>query len=197
VRVSTQDAGFSLVELVIAIAILAVLVSLGVPSYQNIIRENRLATQTNSLVGTLSLARSESIKRRSPVVVCRTDDGSSCSNNGAGTWETGWIVFVDDNADTNTDATDGNNQFDAAQNEILLSYKESIASSSTLRPIATNVDDFVRYAANGLFDNALNAAGGFYLCDARTSNVNEARNININITGQIQTSKNVGAGNCP
>ncbi len=196
-RVLTPEAGFSLVELIVAITILALLISVGVPSYQNIIRDNRLVAQTNSLVGTLNLARSESIKRRSPVIVCRTDNGNSCSNNGAGTWETGWIAFVDDNADGNPDVTDGNDQYDAAQNEVLLFNKESIASSITLRSDAANTADFVRYAANGLFDNALNAAGGFYLCDATNPDVNEARNINLNITGQIQTSKNVGAGNCP
>lgn len=189
VHASTRDAGFSLVELMIAIVILATLVSIGVPSFQNTIRDNRLATQTNSLVGTLNFARSESIKRRLPVVVCRTDSGTNCSNNGNGTWESGWIVFVDTNA---------NNQIEAANPaEVFLLHKESIATNSTLRPAAVNVADFVRYGANGLFANAVNAAGGFFLCDGNNPDVNEARNINLNITGQVQTSKNVGVGNCP
>lgn len=87
--------GFTLLELMTAIAVMAVLLSVGVPSFVQIIRNNRITAQTNELVSALNIARSESVKRGLAVSVCSSTNGTSCA--GSATWGTGWIVFTDGN----------------------------------------------------------------------------------------------------
>jgi type IV fimbrial biogenesis protein FimT len=79
VIVSAQQAGFTLIELMIVIVLVAIFVTVGVPSFQNLVSDNRLSTQANRLVSSLQLARSEAIKLRTPVSVCRSNDGSTCA----------------------------------------------------------------------------------------------------------------------
>lgn len=88
-----QQAGFTLIELVMVIVIAAILMAVGVPSFQTITTNNRIATDTNQLVSSLTLARSEAIKRGTPVSVCKTADGQACVTTGD--WDQGWLVRVD------------------------------------------------------------------------------------------------------
>ncbi len=74
--------GFTLVELVVAISVLAVLVSLAAPMYQSFVTNNRTRSAAYSLVSALAFARSEAVKRNTAVSVAPL---------GAG-WETGWEV---------------------------------------------------------------------------------------------------------
>lgn len=83
--------GFTLVELVVTIAVGGILVALAVPSFRTFIQNSRLTAQTNSLVTSLDYARSEAIKRDAAVSVCAADaNATTC--NGSATWSTGWIV---------------------------------------------------------------------------------------------------------
>lgn len=88
--------GFTLIELMIGITILAVVLAIGVPSFGSVIRKNRLATQVNELSGSLNLARSEAYKRGLPVIVCPAN--AALTNCSGTNWGTGWIVFVDENS---------------------------------------------------------------------------------------------------
>jgi type IV fimbrial biogenesis protein FimT len=97
--------GFTLIELMITIAVAAILLSIGVPSFQNIIRENRLATQANELITALNLARSEAIRRGQNVTV--TPNG--------GDWNSGWVVAA---IDPNTGAATTLRTFDAVQTNL-------------------------------------------------------------------------------
>ena len=78
--------GFTLVEMMVTILVLAVLLGIGVPSFQTMIQRNRLTTVTNDLVGALQFARSEAVRRGIEVTLCSGQGGCS------GTWVDGWVV---------------------------------------------------------------------------------------------------------
>lgn len=90
----TRVGGFTLFELMLTVAVAAVLLTLGVPSFVDLVRNNRAATNVNELLTAFAIARSESIKRGWAISVCRSSDGATCS----GGWSGGWIVFRDDAA---------------------------------------------------------------------------------------------------
>lgn len=89
--------GFTLMELMFAVTILAILLGFGVPTFRQIIENNRLVTQNNEIVTALNLARSEALRRAGDVTMCASTDGATCSEDTD--WSSGWIVFVDSNAD--------------------------------------------------------------------------------------------------
>jgi type IV fimbrial biogenesis protein FimT len=95
------DGGFTIVELLIALAIAALLLALGVPAFQDRIAAERHVGHAQHLVWTLNRARSEAIKRGFRVNVCKSADRSSCATNGA--WDAGFVMFVDYNGDGRVD----------------------------------------------------------------------------------------------
>lgn len=85
--------GVTLLELMVAITVLAILAGIGVPAFSNIMRNNAIAAQASNLVSALSLARSEAMKRGIRVSVCPSNDsGNACTED----WNNGWLVFADD-----------------------------------------------------------------------------------------------------
>src|ERR1700746_2558911 len=84
-----RQRGFTLVELMVAIAVLAVLLVLAAPSFTNASLPSKLRSLANSLRGASQLARSEAIKRDAVVTLCVSANGATC---GAGNWSQGWIV---------------------------------------------------------------------------------------------------------
>ncbi len=90
-----RQPGFTLVEMLVTVTIVAILLVVGLPSYRYINNSNRLAAEMNSLVGDLMYAREEAIKEGQPVAVCVSSNGLTCS--GATAWQNGWIVFPDPN----------------------------------------------------------------------------------------------------
>lgn len=87
---SKGTAGFTLYELLIAIAIAAIIASFGVPGFQSLMQNSRSVTYTNDLVAALNLGRSEATRRGRPIDVCSSSDGATCS--GSTDWSGGWIV---------------------------------------------------------------------------------------------------------
>ena len=91
----TRQHGFSLTELVMTMAIVAILLSIGVPSYRYITNSYRMSSEVNGLLGDLMLARAEAIKEGQPVTVCASTNGTTCS--GSTSWQRGWIVWSNPN----------------------------------------------------------------------------------------------------
>lgn len=99
-----HHAGFTLPELLVTLAVAAILFGMAAPSFADFIRQHRMSTTTSRLVGDLGLARSEAIKRNAGMLVCpRNASGTACAT---GTnWSGGWLVCIDVDADGSCDTS--------------------------------------------------------------------------------------------
>ena len=127
--------GFTLIDLLIVLAIMGVLLSIGVPSFNSFIVNTRLINYSNEMVRALNLARSEAAKQNYRVTVCKssTTTASTPACNNSRAWEDGLIVFVDKN----------NNQVLNAGEKVILGlhalksgffYQSSYANYISYRP---------------------------------------------------------------
>jgi type IV fimbrial biogenesis protein FimT len=89
---SREARGFTLVELMVTLLVLAVLLGLAVPSFRDAALSSRLTGYANDLVASVQVARSEAIKRNASVTLCASTDGSTCAEDVG--WEVGWIILV-------------------------------------------------------------------------------------------------------
>lgn len=84
--------GFTLIEAMIAIAVMTVLVTIAVPSFRDASLGSQLRASANDLVASAHFARSEAIKRNDVVTMCMSSDGENCATSGG--WEQGWVVLL-------------------------------------------------------------------------------------------------------
>ncbi|WP_157511094.1 GspH/FimT family pseudopilin [Frateuria sp. Soil773] len=91
-RSSQRARGFTMIELMVTIAVLAILMTIAVPSFNNSIRRNDVSTASNALLADLSYARTEAVTRHSTVSMCPSTDGTSCASSTA--YDTGWIIYT-------------------------------------------------------------------------------------------------------
>jgi type IV fimbrial biogenesis protein FimT len=89
--------GFTVLELMITISIAGILLVAGIPSFMSFSQQQQMKAAVASLQNDLMMARSEAVRLNVRVVTCPGDPAQGCT--GSNEWHTGWIVFVDDNAD--------------------------------------------------------------------------------------------------
>lgn len=84
--------GFTLLELMVTLAVAIILITIAIPSYHNVVARNALAAGVNDLVGDLNYARSEAVTRGYKVYVCASSDQKACRDDNI--WTGGWIVYT-------------------------------------------------------------------------------------------------------
>jgi type IV fimbrial biogenesis protein FimT len=166
-----KNSGFTILELLVTLVVIAIVTAIGVPSMTEFIKNDRLTTQINTLVGHLAYARSEAITRRLPVVVCASDNQTSCSS---ANWADGWIVF-----------TDADNSGDVSAGEEVLRAQQKLSGDNTLN---SSTGSSVVYDNRGF---APNSPGSFSLCDDRGAVHIKA--ITISNTGRVRKG---GSSSC-
>jgi type IV fimbrial biogenesis protein FimT len=177
-----KSKGLTLLELMITLAIAAILIASAAPSFRESIQNTRMVTQVNELQAALSLARSEAIKRNENVTVCRSNDGASCTGN----WQDGWIVFVDLNFNGSVNG-DGDETDCEANEDCVLRVHGGLSNGNTLTFSQTNII----YATNGIASTGVN--GVFTLCDSRGAD--KAKGLVIGVSGRPRlaiSSDNLG-----
>jgi len=93
--------GFTLTEMIVVTAIVAILFGIAIPSYKYLTTSYRMSAEINNLVGDLQFARGEALKEGNGVTACISSDGATCT--GGGNWGVGWIVFSDVNSNAAVD----------------------------------------------------------------------------------------------
>jgi type IV fimbrial biogenesis protein FimT len=101
-RRRTQQ-GFTLMELMVVLAIAGTILAIGAPSFNEFRRNNRLTGTSNEFLSALLSARTEAIKRQQPVSLCASDDSGGAAPSCSGGAYNGWIVFEDRNGNCTRD----------------------------------------------------------------------------------------------
>ena len=161
--------GFTLVELLITLVLAAILTTVAVPSFNTTIKNNRLVTQTNLLIASFNLARSEAVKRAQAVNVCASNAAQTACSGGTD-WSQGWVVWADQDA---SNTLNNNNE--------IIKVSEALPTNTTL----TANNSQVQYTAQG----ALNVGGAnpsFTVCDDRSGET--GRRILVRNTGRANLS---------
>jgi type IV fimbrial biogenesis protein FimT len=175
--------GFTLIELLITVAIVVIGLAIAVPSFRELILNNRQAIQVNELLGSLNLARAEAVKRGLRTTVCKGSAAPGCETTTTGCcdttvptatnrngWEQGWFVFVDTNEDSNLNDDAG---------DFLIQRRDPLPEDTTLRGNALVIN---RVIFNGRGGSG--SAGTLRLCDSRGAT--EARGIVIVGSGRAR-----------
>jgi type IV fimbrial biogenesis protein FimT len=183
---TSRHAGFTVIELMITVALLAILLGIAAPSVRDLTLNARMTSLTNDLMTDLAIARAEAVKRGVRAAVCASSSGADCTNSA---WNQGWIVFVD---------PDGDGAVGAAADIIkaVAALDASSTITSTGHASSGAGGPMVMFRPSGVI-----AAGGagvvrFDLCDTRTTaNVgaaaaqNRGRRITVSGTGRAVANR--------
>lgn len=167
-----RELGFTLGELMVTLALAALVAALAVPAFVDLIRSTRIAVQTNDFLGALAYARSEAVALGVRVTLCKSADGRQCSAQGG--YEQGWVIFVDE---------DDNARI--GENETRLAVRGALGGAFTLegnRPVA----DYLSYLPNGATGQR---GGGFQAGTLTLCDPPRARRIVINRMGRARVEE--------
>ncbi|PCJ21668.1 MAG: hypothetical protein COB04_02885 [Gammaproteobacteria bacterium] len=167
--------GYTLIEMMVTVSIAGVILSLAIPSYNNLVNDEYIAGASNQLLGAMRLARSEAVKRKTQVKVCAGNGGRQCAdvNN---SWVNGWIVYVDTN---NNDAID--------DVDTVIKVMRPAGNSLTITPDANLYNLNVTFFSKG----QVSASGNFAFCDDRGSGF--SRNLRLSLSGRAKVGVEGGA----
>lgn len=171
---------FTLVEMLVALTIAAVLASAAAPSLMYSVSSYRISGQVNGWIGDLQFARAEAIKRGQTVTVCISSNGTSCQT-GTTSWQNGWIVFADANGDGIVNAGET-----VVRSQAPLTGGSVFSADNSVRLITFNRDGF-----------AINLPAGNVTLTLRdaTSDAGLTRCIAVTTVGRTAVQK-AGTGSC-
>lgn len=182
----TYSDGFTLLELMVTLAVSAVLAMIAAPSFDALLSSSARTAALTNINGDLRFARGGAVSKSRDVVICASADGSTCS--ASTTWDTGWIVFTDLNGNGAPDY--GTGTCDTAE-DCLLKSQSAMTGGVTLRADAAQLT----------FSNLGEVSSGatnLALCGANAESLNDSdnsRTLNINASGSIFVT--MGTNTCP
>lgn len=171
-RGSSKSKGFTIIELLITIAVAAILLGVAVPSLQNFTANSNVIAAGNSIVAGLNLARSAAVTSGEEVALCPSSNESTCSDND---WDKGWIVF--DNSDAN---------------EIPAEAEKIRVATLTGRLSDSANGQIIVFEADGT--TTLLSTVNIEICYSDTNVSNQCRQISVSPFGVISSTKTTAAG---
>jgi len=186
---NSKQQGFTLIELIVTIAIAGILLGIAIPNFNSAISNSRLTTSANEFMTALNIAKSEAIKRGNQITIRRKGATSS-------QWDTGWDIFIDQNAD-NTFSDDGDtslcevNTDGSPAEDCLLRTYDTLATGFTLRTGGSTLKDYIAYLPTGMSKGSVGDT--FRLCNG--ADTTKSRAIVLNTVGRAYVKS--PAVSCP
>jgi len=165
-----QFKGFTLIELMMTLAILAILMSVALPSFISLNRSSNITSLSNSMLSSMLLARAEATKLRGTVAVCNAASATACGGSNQD-WSNGWLVYSLGTSRTNM-------AYDATQNDKILALVEA----ETGITIKTNSAASQLVAFNRDGSSVSGSMASFGICDNRGADY--GRQIQIQASGR-------------
>lgn len=202
-----QQNGFTIIELMLTIALGAVLLALAVPSYTTMVKNNCLTTKTNGLISAIQLARSTAITARTDILfspMCTLDSDASTCTDANNEFGDGIVVFrdIDGSGFPNTtvdEDVNGNGTLDAGEDLNLngtldndlteIIRANDFGCAATINETSNNL--VLTYSLNG----SASPLGTFDICDDRNSSEYTGRQVTLTTTGRAATDSNYTS--CP
>lgn len=184
--------GFTVLELMVTVAIAAILAAVGIPSFVEIVRDNRIATTTNTFVSAIHAARIEAIRRNVPISICSSPTATAAvpSCDGGAGYEDGWIIF----AEVGAGEPDG----DIDADDVVIAVTDTVRGTPAGQNPAlsirgrANFVNRVSFRPNGLVQNSL--GGTISVCDKRGTS--ESREIVLAVSGRPRLVKGPDTALC-
>lgn len=180
--------GVSMIELLVTLAVISIGLGAAV-SFQDVVIRNSLVSQSNDLLSSLQLARSEAFKRMLPIALCASSDGATCVANsvpgalGNRIWETGWIACGDANDNGVCDP-----------GEAIVKSNGALSAKYSLRSNA-NIGGSLTYLLNG---RSKSGGGLFVLCkNANSTDLTQSKAIYVANSGRIALGQDSNGNGVP
>ena len=171
----SKSRGFTIPEILITLGIIAIVLSTAVPGISSMIKDNRLATQLNSVVTHIHIARAEAVKRDVRVIMCRSNSPNAITPSCGGlanVWTSGYIVFADD-------GNYSNNLYDAGTDTLLL-RGQPVTSGITMHT-SSSWNRNLEFNPDGSTNEGIGTVSIMSLCDDRKSD--NGRQIQVAASG--------------
>ncbi len=180
---SVRPSGFTLIEMLVVIAIVSILGAIALPSFKDILLSNRLSAASSALQVSLSLARSEASKRGADARVTVAANGTT-----AGAWGNGWTVFVDRGTTANLGVAP------TADDAIYTRLEIAAAPSAALSTGQTGTLTYFTYNGQGrlITTTGSNANRSFWFFDGTS----DKYCLVISLAGRVRTERVASAANC-
>lgn len=190
-----RESGFTLMEMIVTMTVLAVLLAIAVPSFRGTMRRAQVGTAVNTLVGNLQYARAEAASRHKFVSFCRSVDGKTCADDGSN-YDAGYLIYAYD-----ASVTGANQTYDASKHTLLRTA-----------PVVTQVSVIANDGKVLTFDqsgypaaNGTRTAETFVLCarkPGKTADKGENNNespgsrVYLGVSGTLSTTKLPAGADC-
>lgn len=189
--ISTQARGFTLLELMIVVAVVAIILVIAVPNFQGVINAGRVSAPANELLGAVQSARIEAVRSGRRAVICRSDnpDAAAPTCTAAGAQWAGWVSFIDADGDGVLDAGERLLRVGAVEAPAQLLVSSNISGANNR--IVVRPDGMARTGAGALLGARMR------VCMPVNLPAENARDVVITAGSRMAVDRASLAGACP